>query len=62
MNQSLFCIYNFVFQVEHICELLRECLRCLECEPEGTKEADVAALARDDLAKLGDLILFAEFL
>ncbi len=38
------------------------CARCLECEPEGSKEAEVIVLARDDLSKLSDLVLFSKFL
>ena len=41
---------------------LRECVFCLDCEPEGSKEKHVAKVAKNDLNKIGEILLFADFL
>ena len=40
----------------------QETVLCLECEEETTRESEVAVLARDDMVKLKELIMFADFL
>ncbi len=53
---------SFLECVSDICSALKECLKCLEGESEGTREYDVAKVAQDDFSKLSDLILFSKFI
>jgi len=53
---------EFLAAVEDVMDDLKECVKCLEGEPPGSREFEVAKVARMDLAKLKDVVLFADFI
>ena len=53
---------EFVETLTDVKKGLEECILCLEMEPQGTKEFDVCKIAKNDLVKVSDMLLFEKFL
>ena len=53
---------QFLETLKKIAEYLSESLLCLKDEPEGTKEAATAKLAKKALSQTKEIILFSDFI
>ena len=53
---------KFLESLKKVADYLEESYTCLKDEPEGTKEAATAKLAKKALAQTKDIILFSDFL
>jgi hypothetical protein len=53
---------EFLDTLKKIADYLDKSFACLKDEPEGTKEAATAALAKKALAQTKEIILFSDFL
>jgi len=62
-QQNIFSMsQTIIFLNDFFSDYLNESLRCLEVEPEGTKESSIAKLAKKALSQTKEIILFSDFL